>query len=72
MLWCASAWVLGIDLYGNTVVMIAVRHVEVSVVEICNLIPVADRGVSAGRTMNVVVLFMAFFAIHVTLLSCGG
>jgi Na+/H+ antiporter NhaD/arsenite permease-like protein len=64
MLRSATVRVLAANLDGNTVVMIVVTHVHMSFMQICGLVSVADGLVSAARTVNVIMLFVAMETIH--------
>jgi hypothetical protein len=69
MLRCATIRVLATNLDSNTVVMIAVTHVHVSLVKVCGLVSVPDGFVPAACTMNVIMLFVTMVTLHFNLHS---
>jgi hypothetical protein len=64
MLRCATIRVLVGNLDGNTVLVIAVTHVHVSLVKVCGLVSMPDGYVPAACAMNVIMLPVAMVTVH--------
>jgi hypothetical protein len=60
--------------YGSLVEVIPVRQVQVSIVQVSGLIPLADRCVPASRPVGVRMLLVSILAIHESLhgLRCNA
>lgn len=67
MLRRATIRVLARNLDGNTVVVIVVTHVHVSLVKIGGLVSVPDGHVPAARAMNVIMPFVPIITLHFNL-----